>query len=215
MIYEVAIVDDHQLVASALSMMINSFNGFNVSLEVNSGLELQKQMPILSQSIDILLVDVSMPEMCGVQVAMWMNEHYPLVKIAAITFDDTEQTILSMIKAGCCSYLLKNTKPEEFEKALNEIAEKGYYNADATNINYRRLINAEKQAITLTQREQQFLKFACSDDTYKEIAFKMQVSRSTVDGYRDNIFKKLNVENRTGMVLEAVKRGLITLKRLG
>jgi DNA-binding NarL/FixJ family response regulator len=95
------------------------------------------------------------------------------------------------------------------EKALLEIAEKGYYNADATNINSRRLLNLEKSNIS--EKEQHFLILACSDDTYKQIASKMKVAMRTVDGYRDNMFKKLNVESRTGMVLEALRRGLVKL----
>lgn len=211
MVYEIAIVDDHQLFTKSLEMMVNSFENFKVTLEVHSGAELQQKIGLLPRLPDILLLDVSMPDMNGDKVAVWMSNHYPSVKIAAVTTDDTDKCILSMIKAGCCSYMLKNVHPIELEKGLMEIAEKGYYNADATNINFRRLIDAHNQEISLTEKERRFLQLACSDDTYKQIASKMEVSFRTVDGYRDSIFKKLNVESRTGMVLEAVRKNWIVL----
>lgn len=209
--YEVAILDDHQLFTKSLEMMVNSFRNFAVTLEAHSGAELQQKINLLGKSPDILLLDVSMPSMNGHEVAAWMTTYYPSVKIAAVTMNDADKSILEMIKAGCCSYMLKNIHPIELEKSLLEIAEKGYYNADATNINFRRLLTAGRQEIQLTDRELAFLKFACSDDTYKRVAANMGVTVRTVDGYRDSIFKKFKVESRTGMVLEAVRKGLVIL----
>ena len=209
--YEVAIVDDHQLFTKSFEMMLNSFKNFVVTLEAHCGAELQHKISLLPRLPDILLLDVSMPTMNGPEVAAWMSAHYPAVKIAAVTMNDTDKSILEMIKGGCCSYMLKNIHPIELEKSLLEIAEKGYYNADATNINFRRLLNADKQEVQPTDKELEFLQLACSDDTYKLIAVKMGVAFRTVDGYRDSIFKKFKVESRTGMVLEAVRKGLVIL----
>ena len=126
---------------------------------------------------------------------------------------DDDATIISMIKAGCCAYLLKDIHPDDLDKALHEIYFKGYYNADAANINYRRLLqHQEKQnELQLTDKEKQFLQLACSDATYKQIAAVMHVSERTVDGYRENLFKKLNVQSRTGMALEAIRRNLVSI----
>lgn len=209
---KVAIVDDHQLFAKSLEMMINSFESCNVVMEVHSGEELQRTIAQLGVLPDVMLLDVSMPEMSGVAVAHWMNTHYPTVKLAALTINDEDNSIVAMLKAGCCSYLLKNIHPVALEKALHEITEKGYYSTDASNINYRRLLTADNGTVAVTERERQFLMLAAGDDTYKQIAQKMEVSPSTVDGYRNNVFKKLNVSSRTAMVLEAMRRGWIEMK---
>lgn len=212
--YEIGLVDDHQLFAKSLELLLNSFPAFTVSLVAYSGGEMQQKMKQLSRSPDIMLLDVSMPESGGADVATWLTSCYPEVKLAALTMNDGDKVILSMLKAGCCSYMLKNIHPTELEKAMVEIIEKGYYNADATNINFRRLLKVDQDEIFITEREREFLRLAGSDDTYKQIALKMKVALRTVDGYRNNLFKKFNVESRTGMVLEAVKKGFILLRDL-
>ncbi|HWH63779.1 MAG TPA: LuxR C-terminal-related transcriptional regulator, partial [Ginsengibacter sp.] len=113
--------------------------------------------------------------------------------------------------AGCCAYLLKDTHPNELEKALNEIYTKGFYNADASNINFRRFLELEKELIKINEKEKTFLQFACSDMTYREIAAKMNVSERTVEGYRENLFHKFNVQSRVGLVLEAIRREMVSL----
>lgn len=94
---------------------------------------------------------------------------------------------------------------------MNEINTKGYYNGDASNIDYRRLITAEKNEVHLNDNEKQFLQLACSDMTYKQIAAKMNKSERTIDGYREDLFKKFNVQSRVGLVLEAIRRDLVKL----
>jgi DNA-binding NarL/FixJ family response regulator len=127
--------------------------------------------------------------------------------------NDSDKAIIAMIKAGCCAYLLKDTHPTELEKALNEINTKGYYNGDASNINYRRLLQAQKDEdeLRLNENEKQFLQLACSDLTYKQIAAKMNKSERTIDGYREALFQKFKVQSRVGLVLEAIRRDLVKL----
>lgn len=212
--YEIGLVDDHQLFTKSLEKLVNDLPDFKVSLVAYSDKELQQKMKQLSRSPDIMLLDVSLPESGGADIAAWLTSYYPEVKLAALTMNDQDKVILSMLKAGCCSYMLKNIHPTELEKAMLEIADKGYYNADVTNINFRRLLKVDNPEIFLTERELEFLKLAGSDDTYKQIALKMKVAISTVDGYRNNLFKKFNVESRTGMVLEAVRKGFIRMEDL-
>jgi DNA-binding NarL/FixJ family response regulator len=125
--------------------------------------------------------------------------------------NDNDKTIIDMLKAGCCAYMLKDTHPNELEKALTEVVQKGYYNGDASNINFRRLLMAEKEQVTITEKEKHFLQLACSDMTYKQIAAIMKLSERTIDGYRETLFQKLNVQSRVGLALEAIRRELVTL----
>jgi len=207
------IADDHQLFLKSLSLLISSLEDFNIVVEAMNGKDLIEKLEMKKIEPDIILLDVNMPVMDGKQTAEYLTQKFPAVKLVALSMKDDDATIISMIKAGCCSYLLKDIHPEELNKALHEIHKKGYYNSDAANINYRRLLqHQEKQnELQLTDKEKQFLQFACSDATYKQIASEMHVSERTVDGYRENLFKKLNVQSRTGMALEAIRRNLVNL----
>ncbi len=207
------IADDHQLFLKSLSLLISSLEDFTILIEAMNGKDLIEKIDAKKIEPDIILLDVNMPVMDGRQTAELLTKKYPAIKLVALSMKDDDATIISMIKAGCCSYLLKDIHPEELNKALHEIYKKGYYNSDAANINYRRLLqHQEKQnELQLTDKEKHFLQLACSDATYKQIASAMNVSERTVDGYRENLFKKLNVQSRTGMALEAIRRSLVTI----
>ncbi len=207
----IGVVDDHQLFLKSLSLMLKSFKVYDVVVEALNGRELQDKLLQTKVIPSIMLIDVNMPEMNGMETAKWMTANYPETKLVALSMNDTDTIIIDMIKAGCCAYLLKETHPDELEKALNEINTKGYYNADASNINFRRLLQSEKEAIQLNEKEKQFLQHACSDLTYREIAALMFLSERTIDGYREALFGKLKVQSRVGLAMEAIRRGLVTL----
>jgi DNA-binding NarL/FixJ family response regulator len=207
------LVDDHQLFLKSLALMLETFNEYEVVIEASNGRDLQEKMQNKSIVPDIMLIDVNMPVMNGVETAKWVGQHYPAVRMVALSMNDNDRAIIDMFKAGCCAYLLKDTHPAELEKALKEIGSKGYYNADASNVNFRRLLlkSEEKPDIVLTPKETQFLPLACSELTYKQIADQMKLSERTIDGYREALFMKFHVQSRVGLCLEAIRKGFITL----
>jgi DNA-binding NarL/FixJ family response regulator len=207
----IGIIDDHQLFLKSLSLMLKSFKDYDVVIEALNGKDLQEKMAKKNLVPSIMLIDVNMPVMNGYETAAWLNEHYPQIKLVALSMNDGDKVIIDMIKAGCCAYLLKETHPDELEKALQEISSKGYYNADVSNINFRRLLNSEKESVILNEKEKAFLKHACSDLTYRQIAALMNLSERTIDGYRENLFGKLKVQSRVGLALEAIRKGLVSL----
>lgn len=209
----IGIVDDHQLFSRSLGLMLESFNRYRVLVDAKNGRDLQQKMSALPSAPEMMLIDVNMPVMDGIATAAWLQQQYPTVKMVALSMNDDDKTIIGMIKAGCCAYLLKDTHPDELEKALDEIYQKGYYNADAVNVNYRRLLLAqqEQEQLVLNQREKDFLKLACSDLTYKQIAAEMFLAERTIDGYRETLFKKFNVQSRVGLALEAIRKGFVEL----
>ncbi len=209
----IAIADDHQLFLKSLSILISSLGQFDIVADALNGKDLLQKFEIGKLQPDVALIDVNMPVMDGVETARQLTQKYPLTKVVALSMKDDDNTIISMLKAGCCAYLLKDIHPVELEKALVEIHNKGFYNADALNLRYRRLIvkSETEKSFALSDREKQFLQFACSDLTYKQIAAKMNVSERTVDGYREALFEKLSVQSRTGMALEAIRRNLVAL----
>ncbi len=208
---KVGIVDDHQLFLKSLGLMLQSLGNYEVIVEAINGKDLQEKMINKNNAPEIILLDMNMPVMDGIATAAWLNENFPGIKLVALTMNDTDKSILQMIKAGCCAYLLKDIHPNELDRALNEIYTKGYYNADESNINFRRLLQAERDALKITDKEQIFLTLACSDMTYKQIASEMNLSERTIDGYRESLFQKLKVQSRVGLALEAIRKELVKL----
>ncbi|MEO8770696.1 MAG: response regulator transcription factor [Ferruginibacter sp.] len=209
----IGITDDQQLFLKSLVTLVNTFDGFTTVLDASNGKDLLEKLASLKDLPDILLVDVNMPVMDGVAAATEISAKYPGIKLVALSLKDDDLTVISMLKAGCCAYLVKDIHPLELEKALNEISTKGYYNADTTNINYRRLIIQDKQkdSLKLNERELVFLKLSCSELTYKQVAAEMNLAERTIDGYRESVFEKMKVQSRVGMVMEAIRRGIVNI----
>lgn len=205
--YHVGIVDDHTLVSSSLAMMVDSFDNFEISFEVQSGSLMQQRLATLKEMPDIILLDVNMPGMSGAAVAGWLMENHPAIRVAALSFKDSPQAMRSMFKAGCCAYLLKNTHPVELEKALLTIMREGQYHSNS-HINFRRLLITDENHAGLTDIEIKFVQYAASDFTYRHIADLMGVTARTVETYRVSVFEKLKVTSRAGMVVEAMRVGL-------
>lgn len=210
---KIGIVDDHQLFLKSLGLMLSNFKKYEVVIEALNGKDLQEQIVTLQTPPEITFIDVNMPVMGGIETAAWLSSKYPTMHLVALSMNDSDKSIISMIKAGCCAYLLKDIHPNELEKAIEEILVKGFYNADVSNINYRRLILAQEEAdrIKISQNESIFLQKACSDLTYKQIANEMNLSDRTIDGYRESLFQKFNVQSRVGLCLEAIRKGLVTI----
>ncbi len=210
---KIGLVDDHQLFLRLLSLLFNNLNGFSVVVEAKHGRELKEKLEAGSPLPDIMLIDVNMPEMNGLQTAKWLHDTHPSVRLVALSMNDQEQTVISMVKAGCCSYILKDTHPVQLEKALTEIYVRNYYDSDINHTHLSELLihTCSPSASRIGEKECEFLQHATSDRTYKEIAQVMDVSQRTVDGYRESLFEKFNVQSRTGMILQAIKRGLVSL----
>ena len=209
----IGLVDDHQLFLKSLTSLLQSFDKYEVVLEALNGKEMQEKLRLLETPPDLMLIDMNMPVMNGVDTANWLSEHYPLIKLIALSMNDKDTAIINMFNAGCCAYLLKDSHPAELEKALDRVQEHGFYNSDNSNVNYGRLMmkaNKDKD-LKLTARELEFIQHVCSEMTYKEIAGKMGVSERTVDGYREALFQKLNVQSRVGLCLEALRREFVKL----
>jgi len=209
----IGLVDDHQLFLKSLRLMLESFKVYEVVVEALNGEDLKQKLKNSNAVPDVMLIDVNMPVMDGIATSKWLTGHYPAMKLIALSMNDTDTAIIDMIKAGCCAYLLKDTHPNELEKALQEVISKGYYNADASNINFRRLLlkSNEPPTIVLTEKEKQFLHYACSELTYKQVAAEMNLSERTIDGYREALFQKFHVQSRVGLCLEALRKGFAKL----
>ncbi|MFC5411115.1 response regulator [Larkinella bovis] len=211
----IAIVDDHRLIALALADLIRKFDNYEVTIVADNGNDLIRHLN-RGEKPDIVLLDISMPEMDGYETAAYLKERCPTIKVMVLSMFDREENIVRMVRHGARGYLLKGCRPDELRQALDDLRRKGYYYSDfMTERLIRNLTSAEPSMPTayfkFSDREHAFLKMACSDLTYAEIADKMCVSARTVDGYREAIFQKMQVKSRVGMALEAVRWGLVQL----
>ena len=209
----IALVDDHILLRNGLAALINSFNGYQVSFEADHGKDFISMITNYG-SLDIVLLDINMPEMNGFETAEWIKEHLPATKILVLSMMDNETSIISMLKAGAGGYILKDSKPSIFRQALDDIRDKGFFMNELVTHKMLNYVKGEEQntdaaiIARLSEKELTFLKLACTEKTYKEIASEMNLSPRTVEGYRDDLFAKLGVMSRVGMVLFAIKNGL-------
>ncbi len=220
-IISVGIVDDHVLLRIALSDLISGCdkkktdNQYSVIFQADNGKDMIKK---LSEDIppEIILLDINMPEMDGYQTAEWLSVHYPAIKVIAITMDSSDSAVVQMLRRGAKGYLTKDVSLEELMYALDSLVDKGHYYSEAS---VKKLVNAAVPSTfpdyeidinaPLNEREIQFLKMIGTEWSYKEIADKMLLSPRTIDGYRDSLFLKLNVRTRVGLLMYAIKCGII------
>lgn len=209
----IGLADDQQLFLKSLGGLINSFPSYEVILDALNGKDLMLKLSQAAAVPEILLIDVDMPVMDGVETVKLVSQQFPLIRTAALSMTDDDATIIQMLKAGCCAYLLKDIHPLELERALGQIHADGYYNADAYNTNIRRLLNYKEhiESVKFTDNEITFLRLAASDLTYKQIAVQMRRSERTIDGYRETLFEKLGVQSRVGLVLEGIRRKIVPM----
>ncbi len=208
--HTIVIIDDHTLIANALSNIISNFNQFEVLYVCENGLDFQEKLK--SKPIpEVVLLDITMPIMDGFETAKWLKETHPNVLIMALSMQDDEQSLIKMIKNGSKGFMLKNVHPVELEKALNGLIENGHFFPEwaaskvFTSISEDTIDGDLK--LNLSDREIEFLKYTVTEMTYKEISEKMFCSPRTIENYRDSLFEKLELKTRVGLAVYALKNG--------
>lgn len=211
--HRIAIVDDHLLFASSLEKLVGGFSEFKVVFKARNGAELQKQLEDTDLMPELILLDLNMPVMDGYETLLWLNESHPKIKVLVLSMEDDEATILKMIRNGAKGYFLKDIHPNDLKTALLEVIDKGYYYSEKVTSTMVNALNPNKEGhpVELKENERTFLQLACSEMTYKEIADVMNLSPKTIDGYRQELFNKLHIKNRVGLVIYGLKHDIIEL----
>lgn len=208
----VALVDDHRLLRNGLSNFINNTPNFQVLFEADNGIDLQEKIDGDTLP-DVVLMDINMPLMDGYDATQWLYRTHPTVKVIALSMYDSEECIIRMLRRGAKGYLLKDTEPAELIRAITETKINGYYYTPIVAKQISILINdreiEQKNTMVLTERELELLQLMASELTYKEIADKMCLSPKTVENHREKICEKLQVKTRVGLVMYAMKNGLV------
>lgn len=212
---KVALADDHVLLRNALATLINTFDNCKVVGQANDGkelIELVRHEPIP----DVVLLDVSMPYMDGYETAVWLNKNMPQINVLMLTMYDSELLLIRLVQAGVKGFLKKDIHPSELRYALQSVRDVEFFYSTHTSGKLASLIKlvGDDQTILqktmLSDQELAFLKLACTEMTYKEIAMEMSLNPRAVDTLRDNLFEKLDVKSRVGLALFAIRKGIVT-----
>jgi len=215
MTHTVIMADDHILIRNAIASLINTFPGFNVIHLAGNGTEL---IQAIEEGIipSIVILDLSMPKMDGYETAKWLNAKHPGIKIIILTIFDSEIAMIRLLNVGVKGFLKKDIHPNDLKQAMISIAQDGfYYSHEITGklgILFKK--NNENQTsiekAILSDADINFMKLACSELTYKEIAIKMKITPRAIDNFRDMLFDKLNIKSRVGLAIYAYKNGLVS-----
>ena len=210
----VALIDDHDLFCDSLASVINDFEGFAVCWTARDGktaIDLLQQNTMLP---DIILLDIIMPGMSGLEVAKWIFDNKKTIKVLVLTMEEDDNSVIQMLQYGVKGYLLKTIGLDELLTALQQVVKYGYYYTPIITGNIHKQIEKKNDSGDqpgLSEREKQLLKYLCTEMSYAEIAKKIFLSESTVDTYRARLFEKFQVKNRIGLIIKAVNMGLCKL----
>jgi DNA-binding NarL/FixJ family response regulator len=216
---QIAIADDQVLFLRAMVSLLNSYDDIEVVMQARDGKDLLSQLEKNEGPPDILLLDLRMPSLDGMQACKVIREKYPQLKIIALSALEEERFISYMIEQGVRGYLLKNSEPEEVYKTISEVFRSGqYFSPLVINVMHRRLIQPGKKesltdhGIVLTKREKEILDLICKECTMKEIAQKLSLSLRTIEGHRNNLLSKTGSKNTAGLVGFAIQHQLYKRK---
>jgi DNA-binding NarL/FixJ family response regulator len=211
-INKIIIVDDHLLFSQSLKLLINSFDDFEVVNSFENGKEFINHLQENpDNNVDLVLLDVNMPILDGLSTIKWIKENQPNLNVIALSVNNDDETIIKMITNGAKGYLLKDTSPKIFQEAIIAVIEKGFYFTELVSSILINRIDNDSKKIILKEKELIFLKLACTEKTYKEIAEEMFLSPKTIDGYREVLFEKLEIKTRIGLVLYAIKNKIVII----
>ncbi|MBO9154380.1 response regulator [Chitinophaga sp. GCM10012297] len=213
---KVAIADDHKIFRSGVINTLTPYENINVVFEAEDGEHLLQIMQ--EQQPDVILMDLKMPKMDGIQATIKVREKYPQVKIIILTMYEDDNFIVHLVENGANAYLLKNSEPEEIYEAICTTFDKGFYFNENVNLALlKKVLHKNKQQfkptfkneVQLSDRELEVLKLICNEYTTQEIADQIYLSSRTVEGLRQKLLEKLSVKNTVGLVLYAFRNGLI------
>lgn len=211
---KIAIADDYKIFREGLKVGLSADEALEVVLEADNGEDLLKALE--NETPDVILMDLKMPIMDGMEATKEVRKKYPSVKVLVVSMYEDDKFIIHLMENGANGYLLKNTEPDEIRRSIYAVHENGYYFNDLVNkallkklILKNNLKPSFNQNVELTEREQEVLKLICEEKTAAEIAKEIFLSPRSVEGIRQRLIEKVGVRNSAGLVMFAVKNGLV------
>ena len=214
----IILVDDHVIIRNGLKELIEKLGPYKISGQFDNGRSFLDAFP-LAPAPDVVLMDVSMPEMSGDKVMEVLNEQQIKIPVLILTLNEDENIMIRLFRLGVRGYLKKDCTAAVMKEALNNVIEKGYYHNEfltyslQTNLGEGKKSEQELILEKLSPRERVFLKLVCHEKeyTYEQIADQMGIQPRTVDNFRESIFAKFGIRSKTGLVLFVLKHRLFDL----
>lgn len=211
---KIAIADDYKIFREGLKVGLSADDSLEVILEADNGEDLLKGLE--SNSPDVIIMDLKMPIMDGMEATKEVRKKFPSIKVLVVSMYEDDKFIIHLMENGANGYLLKNAEPDEIRRSIYSVHENGYYFNDLVNkallkklVLKNNLKPSFNQNIDLTEREQEVLKMICEEKTAAEIAKEIFLSPRSVEGIRQRLIEKIGVRNTAGLVMFAVKNGIV------
>ena len=210
----IAIADDYKIYRDGLKVGLSADDNLSVIAEADNGEDLMKSLEV--QLPDVIIMDLKMPIMDGMEATKLVRKKYPSVKVLVVSMYEDDKFIIHLMENGANGYLLKNAEPDEIRRSIYSVHENGYYFNDLVNkallkklVLKNNLKPSFNQNIDLTEREQEVLKLICEEKTAAEIGKEIFLSPRSVEGIRQRLIEKIGVRNTAGLVMFAVKNGVV------
>lgn len=212
-VYNIIIVDDHALFRNGLKLLLNTSPKFKVIAEASNGKEFINLLNIVP--VDIVLLDIQMPEMNGIEAAQIALKNCPNLKIITLSMYGDEEYYHKMVNLGVCGFLMKDSDIDEVFKALNSVIEgKNYFSQELLQNIIKNIHGNNPDEIVLknlTQREIEIIQLICQGYSNMEIGEKLFLSKRTVEKHRANIMEKTNTNNTASLVMFAIKHNIVKI----
>ncbi len=213
--YQIIVVDDHTLFRNGLRMLLDGIDGFTVAGEASNGVELLELLPTLQP--DVILLDIEMPRMNGIQTAEEVLKRYPDMKIITLSMYGDEDYYFKMVSLGVKGFILKNSEIKEVVTAIETVVDGGSYFSQellftlVSNLKSTPTGVTDENSEELSQRESEILLHICRGESNSEIADALFISKRTVDKHRSNILAKTGCKNTANLVVYAIKNNLVEI----
>jgi DNA-binding NarL/FixJ family response regulator len=208
---DIAVVDDHELFREGITLVLRQIRGFKVVCNAASGYDFLKYLQ--TSKPDVVLMDINMPGMNGVETTVKALEKYPDLKVIALTMLSDTLHSTQMIEAGVKGFMLKKGNKSELRQAVTEVFNGGnYFSQEILQTLASRSLRNPRSNNQFTNRELEVLDLVCKGLTSQEIADRLFISAKTVEGHRTNIFQKANVRNTSALILWALHNNFVTME---
>ena len=212
---KIALADDYKIFREGLKVSLSSDEQIDIIHEADNGEDLLSN--IIKQKPDLIIMDLKMPIMDGMEATQIIRKKYPEIKILVVSMYDDDKFIIHLMEIGANGYLLKNAEPDEIRKAIHAVTENGYYFNDIVNkaLLKKLVIRSHikpsfNENVELTERELEVLKLICEEKTATEIGKEIFLSPRSVEGIRQRLIEKVGVRNMAGLVMFAAKNGIVS-----
>lgn len=213
---DIVVTDDHMLFRKGMVALLEDFDVVGNIYEAGNGIQLLNLLAELDNKPDLILLDINMPEMDGIEAVDVLRQDYPDIRILILSMEDAPQLVAHLINEGVNGYLLKSADPEELELAVKKVMKNDFYFSGSLS---GAVLQGMKSGTShdlhkthkLTTRELQVLELLCEELTAVEIGERLGLSARTIEGHKYNLLEKTETKNVAGLVIFAIKNNLYTI----